>query len=123
MESKNKKFPKLYWEDEPMEIENLNGKFHLWKQKSLLGYIVFVSYNRDQYEMNDIALDDMTFREFVHFIDKDEVNCMNVEVKHIFTTTQLLCGGSEVNDDSVYWFISADLAQLGEYKEFLRKYD
>lgn len=92
-------------------------------EKTLIGYIVFVSYNRNEYELNDIALDDMTFREFVHFKDNDEVNCMNVEVTCIFNTTQLLCGGSKVNDDSVYWFISADLAQLEEYKEFLSKYN
>ena len=92
-------------------------------EKTLIGYLVFVSYNRNEYEINDIALDDMTFHEFINFVKDDEVNCMNVEVKHIFTTTQLLCGGSGVNDDSVYWFISADLAQMKEYKEFFSKYN
>lgn len=113
----------LKWEDEPMETKVLNGKFHLWKQKSLLGYIVFVSYNRDQYEMNDIALDDMTFREFVHFVNKDGVSCMSVKVTPIYNMTKLLCGGSEKYDDSVYWFISADMTQIDDYKEFFSKYN
>ena len=46
---------------------------------------------------------------------------MSVKVTHIFNTTQLICGGSEEYDDSVYWFISADLAQLEEYKNFFSK--
>lgn len=92
-------------------------------EKILLGYIVFVSYNRNEYDMENIALDDMTFREFLHFKDNDEVNCMSVKVTHIFNTTQLICGGSEEYDDSVYWFISADLAQLEEYKNFFSKYN
>ena len=28
-------------------------------EKTLLGYIVFVSYNRDEYGIEDIAIDDM----------------------------------------------------------------
>lgn len=28
-------------------------------EKTLLGYIVFVSYNRDEYEMDDIAIDEL----------------------------------------------------------------
>lgn len=92
-------------------------------EKILVGYIVFVSYNRNEYDMKNIALDDMTFREFLHFKDNDEVNCMSVDVTHIFNTTKLLCGGSEEYDDSVYWFISADLAQLEEYKNFFSKYN
>lgn len=92
-------------------------------EKILLGYIVFVSYNRNEYDMKNIALDDMTFREFLHFKDNDEVNCMSIEVTHIFNTTQLICGGSEEYDDSVYWFISADLAKLEEYKKFFSKYN
>lgn len=91
-------------------------------EKILLGYIVFVSYNRNEYDMKNIALDDMTFREFLHFKDNDEVNCMSIGVTHIFNTTKLICGGSEEYDDSVYWFISADLAQLEEYKNFFSKY-
>lgn len=92
-------------------------------EKTLIGYLVFVSYNRNEYELNEIALDDMTFIEFVHFIGNDKVNCMSVDVTHIFNTTSFLCGGSEVNDDSVYWFISAELAQREEYKEFFSKYN
>lgn len=80
-----------------------------------------MSYNRNEYELKDIAIDDMTFREFVHFVDNDGVNSMSVEVTHIFNTTPMVCGSSEKYDDSVYWFISADMAQMNEYKEFFLK--
>lgn len=120
MENKNKKYPNLKWEDEPMETKVLNGKLHILKQKTLIGYMVFVSYNRDQYELNDIALDDMTFREFVDFLPNDEVNCLSLEVTHIYNTTPLICGGSEVGDDSVYWFISAEMSKMEEYVEFFK---
>lgn len=91
-------------------------------KKTLIGFIVFVSYNRDQYEFNEIALDDMTFKEFIRFKDNDKVNCMSVEITPIYNTTLSLCGGSDVNDDSIYWFISADLVDTNEYKEFFDKY-
>lgn len=91
-------------------------------EKTLIGYLVFVSYNRNEYEINDIALDDMTFGEFVNFVKDDEVNCMSVEVNYIYNTTDLFCGGSEVNDDSVYWFISAEMAESEMYKEFFSKF-
>ena len=92
-------------------------------EKTLLGYIVFVSYNRDEYGIEDIAIDDMTLREFIQFTKNDEVNCLTLTVTPIFNTTPMICGGSEEYDDSVYWFISADLAQLEEYKEFFSKYN
>ena len=47
-------------------------------EKTLLGYIVFVSYNRDEYELDDIAIDDMRLKEFIHFIKNDKVQCLNV---------------------------------------------
>ena len=92
-------------------------------EKTLLGYIVFVSYNRDEYGIEDIAIDDMTLREFIQFTKNDEVKCLTLTVTPIFNTTPTICGGSEEYDDSVYWFISADLAQLEEYKEFFSKYN
>lgn len=92
-------------------------------EKTLIGYLVFVSYNRNEYELNDIALDDMTFGEFVNFVKDDEVNCMSVKVTPIYNMTKLLCGGSEKYDDSVYWFISADMTQIDDYKEFFSKYN
>lgn len=51
-------------------------------EKTLIGYIVFVSYNRDQYELKEIALDDMTFREFVYFVKNNKVNCMSVKLTY-----------------------------------------
>lgn len=92
-------------------------------EKTLIGYLVFVSYNRNEYDLKEIALDDMTFREFVYFVNKDEVNCMSVQVTPIYDMTKLLCGGSLMYDDSVYWFISEDMAQMDDYKEFFSKYD
>lgn len=65
----------------------------------------------------------MTLRKFIQFIKNDEVNCLILTVTPIFNTTPMLCGGSEEYDDSVYWFISADLAQLEEYKNFFSKYN
>ena len=60
---------------------------------------------------------------FIHFKDNDEVKCMSVGVTPIYNMTKLLCGGSEKYDDSVYWFISADMAQIDDYKEFFSKYN
>ena len=57
-------------------------------EKTLLGYIVFVSYNRDEYELDDIAIDDMRLKEFIHFIKNDKVQCLNVAVTPIFNTTK-----------------------------------
>lgn len=91
-------------------------------EKTLIGFIVFVSYNRDQYELNEIAFDDMTFKEFVCFENNDEVNCKSIEVRPIYNTTELLCGGSQVGDDSVYWFISTEIAKMDEYKNFFKDY-
>ena len=92
-------------------------------EKTLLGYIVFVSYNRDEYELDDIAIDDMRLKEFIHFIKNDKVQCLNVAVTPIFNTTHMVWGGSERYDDSVYWFVSADMAQMDDYKEFFSKYN
>lgn len=92
-------------------------------EKVLLGYIVFVSYNRDAYEIKDIAIDNMTLKEFIHFIKNDEVNCLTFVVTPIFNTTPMICGGSDKYDDSVYWFISADMAQMCDCKDFFSKYN
>lgn len=92
-------------------------------EKVLLGYIVFVSYNRDDYEIKDIAIDNMTLKEFIHFIKNDEVNCLTFVVTRIFNTTHMIGGGSDKYDDSVYWFISADMAKMRDYKEFFSKYN
>ena len=92
-------------------------------EKTLLGYIVFVSYNRDEYELNDIAIDDMRLKEFIHFIKNDKVQCLNVSVTPIFNTTPMICGGSVQYDDSVYWYVPSDMAQGDDYKEFFSKYN
>lgn len=92
-------------------------------EKTLLGYIVFVPYNRDEYELDDIAIDDMRLKEFIHFIKNDKVQCLNVAVTPIFNTTPMVWGGSERYDDSIYWFVSADMAQGDDYKEFFGKYN
>ena len=92
-------------------------------EKTLLGYIVFVSYNRDEYELNDIDIDNMSLKEFIHFIKNDKVKWLNLGVTFIFNTTPMVWGGSEEHDDSVYWFVSADMAQTDDYKEFFRKYN
>ena len=42
-------------------------------EKTLFGYIVFVSYNRDEYERKNITIDNMTLREFIQFTNNDEV--------------------------------------------------
>ena len=92
-------------------------------EKTLLGYIVFVSYNRDEYELDDIAIDDMRLKEFIHFIKNDKVQCLNVSVTPIFNTTPMICGGSVQYDDSVYWYVPSDMAQGDDYKEFFGKYN
>ena len=91
-------------------------------EKTLVGYIVFVSYNRDEYGIEDIAIDDMTLKELIHFIKNDEVNCLALVVTPIFNTTPMICGSSDEHDDSVYYFISADIAQTDDYKAFFGKY-
>ena len=60
----------------------------------LLGYIVFVSYNRDAYEIEDIAINNMTLKEFIHFIKNDEVNCLTLVVTRIFNNTNMIGGNS-----------------------------
>ena len=92
-------------------------------EKTLLGYIVFVSYNRDKYELNDIDIMNMILKELIHFIKNDEVNCLALVVTPIFNTTPMICGSSYKHDDSVYYFISADMAQMDDYKEFFSKYN
>lgn len=87
-------------------------------EKTLLGYIVFVSYNRDEYER-----DNMILRELIHFIKNDEVNCLALVVTPIFDTTSIICGGSVQYDDSVYWYVPSDMAQGDDYKEFFGKYN
>ena len=91
-------------------------------EKTLLGYIVFVSYNRDEYELNDIDIVNMTLKELIHFIKNDEVNCLALVVTPIFNTTPMMYGSSDEHDDSVYYFISADIAQTDDYKAFFSKY-
>ena len=92
-------------------------------EKTLLGYIVFVSYNRNEYELNDIDIVNMTLKELIHFIKNDDVNCLTLVVTPIFNTTPMVWGGSERYDDSIYWFVSADMAQMDDYKEFFSKYN
>lgn len=91
-------------------------------EKALIGYIVFVSYNRDEYGIEDIAIDDMTLREFIQFTKNDDVKCLTLTVTPIFNTTPMICGSSDEHDDSVYYFISADIAQTDDYKVFFNKY-
>lgn len=92
-------------------------------EKTLFGYIVFVSYNRDEYERKNITIDNMTLRKFIQFIKNDEVNCLNLTVTPIFNTTPIICGGSVKYDDSVYWYVPSDMAQGDDYKEFFSKYN
>ena len=92
-------------------------------EKTLLGYIVFVSYNRDEYGIEDIAIDDMTLRELIQFTKNDEVKCLTVTVTPIFNTTPITCGVSVQYDDSVYWYVASDIAQGDDYKEFFSKYN
>lgn len=92
-------------------------------KKVLLGYIVFVSYNRDAYEIEDIAINNMTLKEFIQFIKNDEVNCLTLGVNSIFNNTHMIGCCSCKYDDSVYWFISADMAKMCDYKEFFSEYN
>lgn len=92
-------------------------------EKTLLGYIVFVSYNRDEYGIEDITIDDMTLRELIQFTKNDEVKCLSLTVTPIFNTTSIICGGSVQYDDSVYWYVPSDMAQGDGYKEFFGKYN
>ena len=92
-------------------------------EKTLLGYIAFVSYNRDEYERKNITIDKMILRELIQFTKNDEVKCLSLTVTPIFNTTSIICGGSVQYDDSVYWYVASDIAQGDDYKEFFSKYN
>lgn len=92
-------------------------------EKTLLGYIVFVSYNRDEYERKNITIDNMILRELIQFTKNDEVKCLSLTVTPIFNTTSIICGGSVQYDDSVYWYVPSDMTQGDDYKEFFGKYN
>lgn len=92
-------------------------------EKTLLGYIVFVSYNRDEYERKNITIDNMILRELIQFTKNDEVKCLSLTVTPIFNTTSIICGGTVQYDDSVYWYVPSDMAQGDDYKEFFGKYN
>lgn len=89
----------------------------------VIGYIIFVSYNRNQYEMNNVAIDGMTIRDFIKFAKNDTISCKSVTFRTIYEETYILVDGSYENDDSVYWYVSADLVERNkDFKDFINSY-
>lgn len=81
---------------------------------NVIGYIIFVSYNRNEYELKEIDIDDMSIEDFVEFNKTDEVDCKSITITPINDTTSIKCGGSEKFDDSVYWFVAKHLVDKFE---------
>lgn len=90
---------------------------------NVIGYIIFVSYNRNEYDLKEIEVDDMSLEEFVEFDKNDEVDCKTISITPIYDFTGIKCGGSEKFDDSVYWYITKHIADgYNNISEFIQKY-
>ena len=90
--------------------------------EDIIGYIIFVSYNRDKYDMKEIDLDDMSIKDFIEFSKNDEIECMTISVTPIHDYDNCIVGGSEIYDDSVYWYISPRLAKNETIGNFIKEY-
>lgn len=82
--------------------------------ENILGFMIFVSYNRNKYIECGVDIDCMTMEEFRHFYWEDEVRCLSVETTTIYDTTQLCSSKSEAFDDSVCWFVSKEFVDSND---------
>lgn len=74
-------------------------------------YFVFVSYNKEMYQNNDIDIATMSFKEFTEFYQKDNILCLSLTIRDMDTINHDMKGWSEDLDDSVYWFITKETAK------------
>lgn len=90
--------------------------------ENIFGYIIFVSYNRNEYEIKDIEIDDMAIEEFIDFCKNDDIDCKTISIDKIYDFTDIKVGGSEKFDDSVYWVISDRFAKNEAISKFIEEY-
>lgn len=91
--------------------------------ENILGYIIFVSYNRNEYDLKGIEIDDMTIEEFIEFCEDDDIDCKTISIDTIYDFTDIKVGGGEKFDDCVYWFISSRFAKNETISKFIEEYD
>lgn len=90
---------------------------------NVIAYIIFVSYNRNEYELKEIDLDKMSIDEFIEFDKNDEIDCKSITIRSIYDFAHVVSGRSEKFDDSVYWIVSKKFANyMGDISNFIEKY-